>query len=722
MVFMQISLCILILISLCKCNFYIVDKETGDDTNDGDIDHPLETINECLERLNEAGDECQIREGRYMEILEISGLRGTSESPIIIRGYDNERPVLDGTIHLDTSNWVYQKDSGICSTPIGRPITALFLAEEMLTAARWPNALWSDKTVFNNSFWGKFDGSSSRGEVVDAGGLAESGINATGTMAILNIGSFMTFVSKVEHHSPGSPNFFYNDTFGDIHFNPKICQYYLEAGLELLDSPGEWYYDQQSGVLHMIPPSGECPTSHLRGRVVDYGIQVTNTTGLTIAGIKLFASNINAQSVDSETYIDEITLDSLEILHGSSSHRMLGSAAAPLVTNLRAKGRNKDLWYWVYGKVSVINCTFHGSDGQALNYEGENVFIHNNLFSYNDWTGHGTQATLSGCGGGAEISQNTLWYNGASAGIRPLCANAKVTHNRVVGQCSGKIMNDGAGIQVQTKPQQGVSVSHNWVHDSPKIGIRFDSSPGHLGYNGYQGYNVIWNAGGAMAKGDNHTVANNLAIRSSSGDCSLCVIYKIRHLPEIMNNNTVVVNNAATQADGGVNVEEGGGARWPMAGAIIENNFSNQSVKDQLYDPANQDFRPLPGGALAEGEDIIGPYPVDNEENVYWIPGRRLYKTSNPVPADGATSTARDCLMFLPAYKADHHDVYFGHDFEAVEDATEDDDVFQYSTATPDENMVYLNMERGQTYFWRVDAKIGETSTKGDIWSIAISP
>ena len=282
-------------------------------------------------------------------------------------------------------------------------------------------------------------------------------------------------------------------------------------------------------------------------------------------------------------------------------------------------------------------------------------------------------------------------------------------------------MNDGAGIQLQTGPQQGVSVSHNWVHDSPKSWIRFDSSPGHLGYNGYQGYNVIWNAGGVMVKGDNHTVENNLAIKSTTGDCSLCVIYKIRHLPEIMNNNTVVVNNAASQADGGVNVDEGGGARWPMAGAVIENNFSNKSVEDHIYDPANKDFRPIPGGVFTEGEDIIGPYLPDNAESVYWIPGRRLYKTSNPIPGDGATVHSRDCLMFLPAYQADSHDVYFGNDYDSVDQATQDDDVFQYSTATGEENIVFLEMEKGQTYFWRIDARIGDKTLKGDIWGFMIS-
>ena len=225
-----------------------------------------------------------------------------------------------------------------------------------------------------------------------------------------------------------------------------------------------------------------------------------------------------------------------------------------------------------------------------------------------------------------------------------------------------------------------------------------------------------------MVKGDNHTVVNNLAMKASAGDCSLCVIYRIRNLPEIMNNNTIVINNAATKADGGVNTEEGGGARWPMAGAVVENNYSNASVEDHLYDPSNQDFRPVPGGALTVGEYIIGPYLPDNNENVYWIPGRKLYRTSNPIPASGATVGKRDCLMFLPAYNADSHDVYFGEDFTGVEEATQDDEAFQYSTATPGENMVYVTMGTGgtQTYFWRVDAKIGDSIVKGEIWSFSI--
>ena len=49
------------------------------------------------------------------------------------------------------------------------------------------------------SFWGKASQESERGNITDDGSLdlAGSGINATGAMAILNIGSFDTYVRKV---------------------------------------------------------------------------------------------------------------------------------------------------------------------------------------------------------------------------------------------------------------------------------------------------------------------------------------------------------------------------------------------------------------------------------------------------------------------------------------------------------------------------------------------
>ena len=143
--------------------------------------------------------------------------------------------------------------------------------------------------------------------------------------------------------------------------------------------------------------------------------------------------------------------------------------------------------------------------------------------------------------------------------------------------------------QVSPGAQDGVRISHNWVHDSPKKGIRFDGDGHNLpdtGVNGYVGFNVVWNIEEKQEiypKGDYHTVVNNVAWDDrDEEDCTLCVPPEL-HGTE-MNSNTLVANNGASKFEGG--------------GGTIENNYESQDVKRQMVDTDNSDFRPVPGGGF----------------------------------------------------------------------------------------------------------------------------
>ena len=705
---------------------YVVDGEKGDDTNNGhNPSHAFKTIQHCVDSLLSPGDSCNVRAGRYHEEVTVKGLRGSEHHPFVIKGYEDERPIWDGSTPIQPAEWKFDLDTGICSAAIEEDIFALLLDDELLTAARWPNALWSDKTAFNNSFWGKCDQNSERGNITDDGtlGLSSSGINATGAMAILNIGSFNTYVRQVLNHVPGSASFTYNDDLENIHWTPRHNQYYLEAALDLLDTHGEWFYDVSTKILYLIPPVGECPdpsTASLRGRTMDYSLTITNTTQLTIANMTFLAATINAHSVDhEESHIDEIHLESLKMLYQSSSKRMLGINLIPNWTKLMAYA-NMGHGVEVRGRLSVVNCTFEGGEGTALQFAGEDSILENNLFLYNDWTGHdngnGGTVLSQDHSTGDHFIHNTLMYNGRSAGVR-LGNKATIEYNEIIGQCEGKIQNDGAGIQVQNNPQDGVKITNNWVHDSPKSAVRFDGGGLNLGFNGYQGFNVAWNTGSLLVKGDNHTVMNNLALdrHTDDGKCSLCVIYRLRHDPVIQNNHTSVLNNGATQADGGTNVDDGG--RWPIAGEVVENNYSYMDIKSHLVDASILDFRPIEGGILTSGSEIIGPYYPGTNSSTYWIPGRRLYTTSSPIPPTGSTvPVSRDALMFLAGFKADKHHFYLGLFHEGVESADMDAPEFQYSL--DEGNMILLpELDGDSQYFWRVDSQRGGDIYKGDIWN-----
>ena len=70
----------------------------------------------------------------------------------MIRGYEDERPIWDGSVPIQPQEWDLDERTGICSGQLDEDmiIFALLLHDQLLTPARWPNALWEDKTVFDN--------------------------------------------------------------------------------------------------------------------------------------------------------------------------------------------------------------------------------------------------------------------------------------------------------------------------------------------------------------------------------------------------------------------------------------------------------------------------------------------------------------------------------------------------------------------------------------------
>ena len=109
--------------------------------------------------------------------------------------------------------------------------------------------------------------------------------------------------------------------------------------------------------------------------------------------------------------------------------------------------------------------------------------------------------------------RNTLRFNGASSSFRPSGRDPIVKLNHVHHQCWGMLQNDGAGVQFQIGAQTNAVSQQNWVHSSPKYGLRFDGQPPRVGRYGTMKENVVWKCGGIMVKGDYHKVFNNPRFR-----------------------------------------------------------------------------------------------------------------------------------------------------------------------------------------------------------------
>ncbi len=257
----------------------------------------------------------------------------------------------------------------------------------MMTNARWPNSLWSDRSIFNGSLWADLDDNSVRGNIINKGdSLAASKLNMTGAMAVLNIGSYCTFVAKAEEHWPGKNSFKYKDTFGDVHFTAKISRYYMEDKLELLDQAEEWFFDNGTKMLYLWTKNNDSPANHeVRGKVQTYAIKITNSSNIVVKNLDFFATTLEAKTISMTNTIDALTLQSLNFKFPSYSKRMLGDPSPPQWTRIYAFARRRGVEK--YGAFQIRNCTFFGSDGVVLDYRGANTVVANNLFEYNDWSG-----------------------------------------------------------------------------------------------------------------------------------------------------------------------------------------------------------------------------------------------------------------------------------------------------------------------------------------------
>lgn len=128
--------------------------------------------------------------------------------------------------------------------------------------------------------------------------------------------------------------------------------------------------------------------------------------------------------------------------------------------------------------------------------------------------------------------------------------------NHIHRQCAGILQHDGGIVQFQIGAQANAKVLLNWVHSSPKYGIRFDGQPPKVGVKGTIMRNVVWKTNGIMVKGNFHKVENNLAFdkrNDKSGDnqgrgCTLCVLRKVRSNRTPINGKTKILRNAADAA------------------------------------------------------------------------------------------------------------------------------------------------------------------------------
>jgi len=405
-------------------NFFVDKNATGNGSGKTATD-AFHTIQECVNHLDIAGDKCLILPGRYHEEVIIEGKFASDEKPFIIEGYGDSPPILDGTTEIggklfdDQGEAVWKQIDNennfpIFYTPYDQKVWQLFVDGEMMTNARWPNAKWSDKSIFNASLWGKSTDETTETTLHDKNELlSQSGIDAKGAVAVLNIGSWDTYVSTVTGHERRQSWFTFNNTWGPMtHLKGKTGQYFLEAKMEFLDSEEEWFIDDKN--IYVWAPKGMDPTNaRVVGKNSTFAFTIVNSANIVLRNMDFFATTIRTKPWKPKaSKIGNLRFENLNFQYPSCSRRILGEAKKPKGMNIIAdSNENRES-----GDLTFLNCTWYGSDGVALSFSGKNVLLQNNLLELNDWSvaniedssSEGSTTIMSGRSPNVTYLRNTL--------------------------------------------------------------------------------------------------------------------------------------------------------------------------------------------------------------------------------------------------------------------------------------------------------------------------
>jgi len=388
----------------------------------------------------------------------------------------------------------------------------------------------------------------------------------------------------------------------------------------------------------------------------------------------------------------------------------------------------------------VRNCSIEYPNSPAISIFSpgsmlENCYLHDIEWDVNSSGGSGSlpggpQTTIRHC---------TIHTTGASEGIR-LGFGSTIEGNRIYH--TSLLQHDGGALNIGTPSQPGTVARRNWVYNTNRQAMRFDSTTSSFGTDACVMENVFFDVeggrGGNKFKGDYQLFAKNTAF-----DCFVAIPKGFGDTA-IHNEHSLVRNNLVDLL-----VEWNLKSRQKGITARMDHNVRGEgSVRRMLRDPDNFDFRPradagnlidkgklvrrdeLPGKIIRLPEqEFVGSSPdigaYEYGVSNYWIPGCTLPAASSPVPPDGSQTVKADAdLMWLRGRSAITHNLYLA---ETKADAEWVDITFErpVSGQTGMRNNIFDpgRLVPGKTYYWRVDAVERDGSVvKGDVWSFRVIP
>eukprot|EP00659_Diplonema_papillatum_P009609 gene9609-14923_t len=253
------------------------------------------SVQACVDSAT-AGDTCTVSAGMYKETVVV-------RNGVELKGLPGATLVGSEALPDNWELWKGQIYRQMVPQEFRFRIVQAFVDGNHMTEARWPNAVMAD--YLNASSWATEKSGSVYGMLVDPD-LAATNIDWTGAIATLNTDiRVYTYTRTVQNYTLGSDHFNYTTPLPGTKERPPShyigSLYYLSGLLDALDSPGEWFFDNQTNYFYMWMPDAAAPGTRVSVRVRDLcydGLQQSPNEPLKLSGFNMVSCTYTMQACD----------------------------------------------------------------------------------------------------------------------------------------------------------------------------------------------------------------------------------------------------------------------------------------------------------------------------------------------------------------------------------------------------------------------------------------
>lgn len=507
--------------------YYVMGESShAADANPGTKASPFKTVAQAC-AVARPGDTVFLAGGTYRETLRPRE-SGAAGRPIRFVALPGQEVILSGADILP-GDWQRHQGS-IYKLQTNLKFKQLFLSRQMMPEARWPNTPPGDLMTYRRGTAGEGTGY----EVLADPNLPPG--NWNGGIVLLWPGSrWVSVTRRITDYQPGKSlrfdrtleakkkdQYHASDPYKPLAGNP----YLIMGSLAGLDSPGEWFLDEDRGTVYLWTLDGKPPAAAVSVKQRDYACDLSRLKFIEIKGLDIFGAAVNMTD-SQDCLLEDCRLRYVE------HYRELDLNKTPAALNV-VTGKNNQ-WR---------RCLIAYAATSALRLGGENNRLVNSIVRDANYLGTGRGGLDLGRSLGAVVSQcsifragrDTIQHGGAK---RIRIEYSDIYHTNMLNADSGALYCWG------TDGEGGV-IAYNWVHDNigdSTVGIYLDN----FSKNFVVHHNVVWNCTGSGIRLNsdaiNHQIYNNTVQQVREPFGTYCYA---KYTPTMQ--GTRIVNNLVNEA------------------------------------------------------------------------------------------------------------------------------------------------------------------------------